>query len=109
MHIDVDRIETGPGGPSSVLVKAHGRVGEGVEGQVVVRIEGRTYALVPVELPAELPAAEGEALSAAIVMPAQVAETLSGLRTAAPQRPEPEARRPSAAHLAELAERAGLE
>jgi hypothetical protein len=107
MHVDVERIETGAGGPDRVLVRAHGRAvtDDGGPG-VVVRIDGRSYALVPVEddAPVREPD-EGELVSAALVLPQVVIDALGALDDPQAARPGRRDRRParSAADLAELA------
>jgi hypothetical protein len=106
MHVDVQRLETGPGGPDRLLVRAHGRVVATHDGRpgVVIRVDGRSYAVIPVEDDAPVRGPdEGELTSAALVLPQQLLDALQALGH--PQSRGRRGRRPapSAADLTKLA------
>jgi hypothetical protein len=107
MHVDLQRIDTGPGGPDRLLVRAHGRAVADDDGPgLVLRIGGRSYAVVPVDDPApERDPDEGELVSAALVVPESVLEALRALDDPHAARRGRRDRRPapSAADLAQLA------
>jgi hypothetical protein len=106
MHLEIQSTESGPGGTDQLLVRLHGRLTEAEEGGLVVRIDGHSYALVPIEddKPAVEPD-EGELASAALVLPAGVLSALSKLGDDTESRRRPSRRggkRPAAADLTRL-------